>query len=59
MRPEQIRLGIGTVAARVSGVTFYGHDASVGLLLDGTPTAGAVPRASPAIARRAAARRSA
>jgi iron(III) transport system ATP-binding protein len=42
VRPEQIQLGSGTqagVRARVCGVTFYGHDASVNLLLagDGQP----------------------
>ena len=36
LRPEQLRLdGAGGVAAVVREVTFYGHDASVGLLLEG------------------------
>ena len=36
LRPEQLRLdGEGGVAALVREVTFYGHDASVGLLLEG------------------------
>jgi len=45
VRPEQIRLAAGTctigVHARVSGITFYGHDAKVDLRLlqsDGTQT---------------------
>jgi iron(III) transport system ATP-binding protein len=39
VRPEQIRLAHGPaagVAAVVSDITFYGHDASIGLLLTGT-----------------------
>ncbi len=36
LRPEQLRLDqAGGVAALVREVTFYGHDASVGLLLEG------------------------
>jgi len=55
VRPEQIRLGSiaqAGVAARVCGVTFYGHDASVSLLLTGedqprTVTARLAGHASP------------
>ncbi len=35
LRPEQLRLDGDGVAAVVREVTFYGHDASVGLLLEG------------------------
>jgi iron(III) transport system ATP-binding protein len=37
VRPEQILLGTAGMPARVTAVTFYGHDAAIGLQLQAAP----------------------
>ncbi len=39
IRPEQVCLGTGSLHARISEITYYGHDASVTLVLPGEPPA--------------------